>query len=160
MKFSSALKALPALLYVGGVLALIATISIQKPSKGPVHHASKSAPVTMLQMPKLVMQARGVSTGAIDDGLPTITDKSIWEDGSPQNKGWSEGDYHTGTGRIKDSQYSWWQRHLMPQKDFDKTMSGLQSSEPHYDQHGNEEDPSGLANPMSYRNPGFTRMTP
>lgn len=80
------------------------------------------------------------------------------------SQGWSGGDYEAGTGSIKTSQYSWWQRNLMPQKDFEKTMQHLKKTEPTYDQHGNEIDGGngepGEGNPMSYRGPGFYRMSP
>mmetsp|Transcript_45903 Transcript_45903/g.115093 ORF Transcript_45903/g.115093 Transcript_45903/m.115093 type:complete len:163 (+) Transcript_45903:55-543(+) len=124
--------------------------SLRPPSFGPV---------------ELTMQSKGVSEGALDEGLPTLTDGSIWDKGSPQNEGWSGGDYSSGTGRIKRSQYSWWQRHLKPDKQFASEMTDLQKREPHYDMHGNEVSPVhgtevGEGNPMSYRGPGFDRMTP
>jgi len=61
------------------------------------------------------------------------------------------------------TQYAWWQRHLMPNKDFEQTMAHLQANEPHYDAHGNEFDPAereGEHSPVSYRGPGFDRMSP
>ena len=52
---------------------------------------------------------------------------------------------------------------MMPDDQFHKTMAHLQATEPHYDAHGNEFDPSereGEHSPSSYRGPGFDRMTP
>ena len=115
------------------------------------------------------VQATGVRHHSLDAGLPTLTSSTIWSTGSPQNQGWSGGDFeagsadNTGTGKIKGTQYAWWQRHLMPDQDFQKTMAHLQATEPHYDAHGNEYDPSerdSEAAPVSYRGPGFGRMTP
>jgi len=60
----------------------------------------------------------GVSEHSLDEGLPTLTSKTIWSNGSPQNQGWSGGDFeagtanNAGTGKIKGTQYAWWQRHL------------------------------------------------
>jgi hypothetical protein len=51
----------------------------------------------------------------------------------------------------------------MPNKDFEQTMAHLQANEPHYDAHGNEFDPAereGEHSPVSYRGPGFDRMSP
>lgn len=67
------------------------------------------------------------------------------------------------TGIASGTQYAWWQRHLMPEKDFQQTMAHLQAVEPHYDSHGNEYDPAerdAENSPMSYRGPGFDRMSP
>lgn len=53
------------------------------------------------------IQATGVAQHSLDEGLPTLTSKSIWSKGSPQNQGWSGGDFeaggsdNTGTGKIK-----------------------------------------------------------
>ena len=115
------------------------------------------------------VQATGVRQHSLDAGLPTLTSSTIWSTGSPQNQGWSGGDFeagsadNAGTGKIKGTQYAWWQRHLMPDQDFQKTMAHLQATEPHYDAHGNEYDPNerdSEAAPVSYRGPGFSRMTP
>lgn len=89
----------------------------------------------------------------------------IPEHDEQQWQGWSGGDYETGTGSIKGTQYSWWQRHLKPQKQFESEIAALQKSEPHYDEHGNEVSPVkgvdiGEGNPMSFRGPGFYRMSP
>ena len=51
----------------------------------------------------------------------------------------------------------------MPDSEFQKTMAHLKSTEPHYDEHGNEYDPAerdSEHSPASYRSPGFDRMTP
>lgn len=115
------------------------------------------------------VQATGVRQHSLDAGLPTLTSSTIWSTGSPQNQGWSGGDFeagsadNAGTGKIKGTQYAWWQRHLMPDQDFQKTMAHLQATEPHYDAHGNEYDPNerdSEAAPVSYRSAGFSRMTP
>ena len=111
------------------------------------------------------VQAQGVARHSQDAGLPTLTSDSIWSPGSPQNEGWSGGDFESGTednagtGKIRGSQYAWWQRHLLPRRDFQETMARLQAAEPHYDAHGNEFVPSQHA-PVSHRGPGFNRLNP
>jgi hypothetical protein len=53
------------------------------------------------------VQATGVAQHSLDEGLPTLTSSTIWSRGSPQNQGWSGGDFeagssdNTGTGKIK-----------------------------------------------------------
>mmetsp|Transcript_54460 Transcript_54460/g.79893 ORF Transcript_54460/g.79893 Transcript_54460/m.79893 type:complete len:217 (+) Transcript_54460:48-698(+) len=115
------------------------------------------------------VKAIGVRQHSLDEGLPTLTSDTVWSKGSPQNQGWSGGDFeagaadNTGTGKVKGTQYAWWQRHLVPDQDFQKTMMHLQATEPHYDAHGNEFDPGereGENSPVSYRGPGFDRMSP
>ena len=105
----------------------------------------------------------------LDEGLPTLTSESIWSKGSPQNQGWSGGDFeagaadNAGTGKIKGTQYAWWQRHLLPDAEFQSTMAHLQAAEPHYDAHGNEFDPAEHDQehaPVSYRGPGYERLSP
>ena len=91
------------------------------------------------------VQAQGVARHSQDAGLPTLTSDTIWSPGSP---GWSGGDFESGTednagtGKIRGSQYAWWQRHLLPRGNFQETMARLQAAEPHYDAHGNEFVPS------------------
>ena len=111
----------------------------------------------------------GVAQHNLDEGLPTLTSESIWSKGSPQNQGWSGGDFeagaadNAGTGKIKGTQYAWWQRHLLPDAEFQSTMAHLQAAEPHYDAHGNEFDPAEHDQehaPVSYRGPGYERLSP
>ena len=35
----------------------------------------------------------GVAHHSLDEGLPTLTSSTIWSTGSPQNQGWSGGDF-------------------------------------------------------------------
>ncbi len=39
-----------------------------------------------IQLLALAKQSRAVRTKALDEGLPTLTDDSIWDNGSPQTK--------------------------------------------------------------------------
>ena len=61
----------------------------------------------------------GFDPSKMDKGLDTLNSDTVWEDGSPQNSGWTDGDYSVGTGIVRDNQYAWWQRHLLPQQQYD-----------------------------------------
>lgn len=64
-----AAKALPAVLYLAGVVAVIIALSLQKQSvRVRILNEDGQHPVSMLQTSKLVMQAKGVSSGALDPG--------------------------------------------------------------------------------------------
>ena len=138
----------------------------------PLHRARSNA-----------IRQRGFDPSKMDKGLDTITSDTVWENGSPQNSGWTEGEYSTGTGIVRDNQYSWWQRHLLPQADYEATVSGLNreraniSGEDDADDPGEDygeaksrQHPSGGSaaavasaadgGPVSYRGPGFSRLSP
>ena len=116
----------------------------------------------------------------MDKGLDTLNSDTVWEDGSPRNSGWTEGDYSVGTGIVRDNQYAWWQRHLLPQQQYDATISNLKrqsaqiTGEDDADDPGDDTDASSGYNlgsaaaeaaaagggPVSYRGPGFARLSP
>ena len=106
--------------------------------------------------------ARGVDPKRIDKGLDTLNSDTIWENGSPQNSGWSEGDFSVGTGIIKNQQYGWWQRHLLPAAQFEQTINALKKQNAGIKGEDDADDPGDDSNsgPASFRGPGFARLNP
>jgi hypothetical protein len=147
-----------------------ANSEIERAGAGPLHHSSYAT------------KHSGEPLANMDKGLDTLNADTVWENGSPQNSGWTEGDYSVGTGIVKDNQYGWWQRHLLPQSDYDNAMHGLKSEAAHITGEDDADDPgsdgpaaaaghstaasraaaaaAAGGGPVSYRGPGFGRLSP
>lgn len=144
---------------------------IERAGAGPTHKARSSS-----------SRHHGFDPSKMDKGLDTINSDTVWEDGSPQNSGWTEGDYSVGTGIVRDNQYAWWQRHLLPQAQYEATVSGLKRERASITGEDDADDPgddgdmysrrhksssSSVAvaaaadgGPVSFRGPGFSRLGP
>jgi hypothetical protein len=140
---------------------------IERAGAGPSHRSSYSK------------EHSGNALANMDKGIDTLNADTVWEDGSPQNSGWTEGDYSVGTGIVKDNQYGWWQRHLLPQSDYDNVMHGLKNEAAHITGEDDADDPgsdspaavpsasasraaaaAAAGGPVSYRGPAFGRLSP
>ncbi len=143
---------------------------IERAGAGPLHRSAYAK------------EHSGEPLANMDKGLDTLNADTVWEDGSPQNSGWTEGDYSVGTGIVKDNQYGWWQRHLLPQSDYNNVIRGLKSEAAHITGEDDADDPGsdGPAHaagpstaasraaaaaaagggPVSNRGPGFGRLGP